>query len=168
MPDGNFEQYQVERTSAYRQMDGRLIHYGKVLLQQAKGDEPDARDERTPIPRVVWTAAEETRAWQVQRLVILLPPTARFIIQAFYKAREADYWHELSPLQQGGVEASMCREVNARVREFCRLHGGTPLLVLRQTYFRELRIGAVKDLCAKDGHPVAFAQQDAPTGYPVA
>ena len=149
MPDGS-RQYE---NAAYTRTHRRLIQYGQVLLQQAKGDEPDARDEQT-IRKRIWTAAEEQAAWDVLRQVILLPARERIVVNAFYRAREADYWHELEPDKALEILTDMCREINYNVRrwaceaqELPRTVRPHQVLPIRDTAIREISMALDNPTC---------------------
>lgn len=151
MPDGNFEQYQVERTSAYRQMDARLIMWGNIMLRGALAGLPDCErsDALTPVR---WTGKQIDAAMALHSRVIRLPEVRqRIVLQVFYRGREAADWDKLDPLQQSGVEAEMCREGLARMRRYNRENAASLVLILRQSEFRTVRIGAVWELCAGEG-----------------
>lgn len=142
---------------AYARVHLRLVLYGQVLLQQAKGDEPDARDDQT-IRKRIWTAREEAAAWEVQQQVVLLPARERIVVNAFYKAREAEYWHELEPERALTILADMCREINYRVRRWACEVQELPRTV-RPHQVQPIRDGAIRELV-----PVLCLPRNTPPG----
>lgn len=138
----------TQRSAAFYVMHGRLVEWGKVLLQGAKADEPDARDEQPPMPKKIWTPTEESRAWAVDRLVRALTPRDQIVMRVFYKAREAEYWEKIEEEEQLQILTDLCREFNARWRTYCAQTQQLPV-TLRGYHFGPIREAAVQELCRK-------------------
>lgn len=146
-----------EFSSAFRQTNAALIRYGEVWLQGASGQELGTRDEREPVPRIPWTGKQLADAWQTHLCVIRLAPKPRIVVQVFYRAQQASYWHELEPDKQRTIEDELCREINARWRSYCAT---IPQLAntVRGYQVQTIREAAIRALVAlaqqvKGGHP---------------
>lgn len=127
-------------------MHERLVHYGKVLLQGATGEQLGHNGDREPLKKAPWTALDEATAWATHQLATTLPARERIVLQVFYRSREAEYWHELDDEQQSEIETLLCREANYRMRQYCAEVQKLPVTI-RGYHFRPIREAAVRELC---------------------
>lgn len=139
--------------AAFYAMHERLVKWGQIWLRHAMTNVPDYVLARDPVKEAQeWTGAELESAYELNSRVIRLSELRRtFVLQIFYKAREAKFWYELDPTDQSKIEAEMCREGLARMRRYNADNGGSLVLILRQTEFRAVREAAVWELIRGEG-----------------
>lgn len=162
MPDGSITQRRelTEFDSECRRMDRRLVKFGQILLQGAKGSEPSVEEPDEPKKKTIWPPDEEASAYALLQRVNLLPARQRFVVLVFYKAREADYWHELMPDKREEVATELCREVNARLRRYAEASGekresvgGFVLRDIRDDAIRALVVAEAQQQRPRNLHP---------------
>lgn len=137
--------------SAFQAMHDRLVLWGQIMLRGVMSpDGPSgvpSGERNAMLKAVVWTGSQQAAAMELHSRVIRLPEVRqRIVLQIFYRAWEAEFWHELEPDDQSKIEAEMCREGLFRMRRYNAENAGSLVLILRQSEFRTVREAAVWEL----------------------